>query len=41
MESLCCEKDEAKNQTFNITYGNSRSIIELINILQEEFSILR
>ena len=38
--SLCCEKDEAKNQTFNITYGNSRSIIELINILQEEFSDL-
>ena len=38
--SLCCEKDEAKNQTFNITYGNSRSIIELLNILQEEFSDL-
>ena len=38
--SLCCEKDEARNQTFNITYGNSRSIIELLNILQEEFSDL-
>ncbi len=38
--SLCCEKDESKNQTFNITYGNSRSIMELLNILQEEFSDL-
>ena len=38
--SLCCEKDESKNQTFNITYGNARSILELLNILQEEFSDL-
>tara|TARA_B100001989_G_C24550897_1_gene474605 strand:- start:3520 stop:4524 length:1005 start_codon:yes stop_codon:yes gene_type:complete len=38
--SLCCEKEESKNQTFNITYGNSRSIMELLNILQEEFSDL-
>ena len=38
--SLCCEKDESKNQTFNITYGNARSIMELLNILQEEFSDL-
>jgi len=38
--SLCCEKDESKNQTFNITYGNSRSIMELLNILQKEFSDL-
>ena len=38
--SLCCEKDESRNQTFNITYGNSRSIMELLNILQEEFSDL-
>ena len=38
--SLCCEKDVSKNQTFNITYGKSRSIMELLNILQEDFSDL-
>jgi len=35
---LCCEKESAKNETFNITYGNSKSLEELINILKKEFS---
>ena len=29
---LCCEKESAKNQTFNLTYGDSRKINELTEI---------
>ena len=34
---LCCENDKAKNETFNLTYGNGRKINELIEILRSEF----
>ena len=34
---LCCEKEKAKNQTFNLTYGDSRKISELTEILKKEF----
>lgn len=34
---LCCEKESAKNETFNLTYGNSRKINQLIDILKHEF----
>ena len=34
---LCCEKESAKNQIFNLTYGNSRKINELTEILKKEF----
>lgn len=34
---LCCQKKEAINETFNITYGNSRKINELIDVLRLEF----
>ena len=34
---LCCEKESAKNQTFNLTYGDSRKISELTEILKKEF----
>ena len=30
-------KRKFKNQTFNLTYGNSRSIKDLISILKTEF----
>ena len=33
----CCEKENAKNQTFNLTYGDSRKISELTEILKKEF----
>ena len=35
--SLCCQNENSKNQTFNLTYGNSRSIKNLISILKTEF----
>jgi nucleoside-diphosphate-sugar epimerase len=35
--SLCCEKENAKNQTFNLTYGDSRKINELTKLLKREF----
>ena len=35
--SLCCEKESAKNEIFNLTYGDSRKISQLINILKKEF----
>lgn len=35
--SLTCGNTKAYNKTFNITYGNSRSISELANILKNEF----
>ena len=34
---LCCEKESAKNQVFNLTFGHSRKISELTEILKEEF----
>ena len=34
---LCCEKDKAINETFNLTYGKSRKINELTEILKKEF----
>ena len=34
---LCCENKKAINQIFNITFGNSRTIKELIEILKKEF----
>ena len=34
---LCCEKESAKNQIFNLTYGHSRKISELTEILKQEF----
>ena len=34
---LICENKNAINETFNITFGNSRKINELINIIQKEF----
>ena len=34
---LCCENDKAKNETFNLTYGNGRKTNELIEILRSEF----
>jgi len=34
---LCCENENAKNQIFNLTYGHSRKISELIEILKQEF----
>ena len=35
--SLCCENENAKNQTFNLTFGNSKKINELVEILHKEF----
>ena len=35
--TYCCENKNAINQTFNITYGNSRKINDLIDILKGEF----
>ncbi|MDA9753183.1 NAD(P)-dependent oxidoreductase [Candidatus Pelagibacter sp.] len=35
--SHCCDNDKAKNQIFNITYGNSRKINDLIKILKDVF----
>ena len=34
---LCCEKEKAKNETFNLTFGDGRKINDLINILTKEF----
>ncbi len=34
---LCCENENAKNETFNLTFGNGRKINELIEILKSEF----
>ena len=35
--SLCCNNKNAINQTFNLTYGKSKKINELIEILKLEF----
>ena len=39
--SKCCENKKAKNQTFNLTYGESRSVNELIKILKKSFPKLK
>ena len=33
----CCTNKNAINQTFNLTYGNSRPIIDLVKILEKNF----
>ena len=33
----CCENSNAINQTFNLTYGNSRKINDLLLIIKSEF----
>jgi len=38
---LCCENEKAKNETFNITYGNARKINELLSILKSEFKNIK
>jgi len=35
--SSCCFNQNAANETFNLTFGRSRKINELLKILQEEF----
>ncbi len=35
--SKCCTNKNAINQTFNLTFGNSRTIKDLIGILQKQF----
>ena len=37
----CCSNKNAINQTFNLTYGNSRPIIDLIEILKSNFDNVR
>src|SRR5262245_34153674 len=34
---LCMAKDEARNQTFNLTYGGARTLKQMIGIVQEHF----
>jgi nucleoside-diphosphate-sugar epimerase len=34
---LCIAKEEARNQTFNLTYGGSRTVKQMIGIVQEQF----
>jgi nucleoside-diphosphate-sugar epimerase len=34
---LCCENKNALNQTFNLTFGQSKRILDLLDILKEEF----
>lgn len=38
---LCIEKPEALGETFNITYGQSRKVSEVVDILREYFPDLR
>ena len=35
--TLCCSNKNAINQTFNLTYGQSKKINELVNVLTKEF----
>ena len=35
--SICCTNVKAKNEIFNITYGNARKINDLLSILKNEF----
>lgn len=34
----CCSNEKAYNQTFNITYGNSKKISDLINVIKKNFN---
>lgn len=34
---LCMVKEEARNQTFNLTYGGARTLKQMIGIMQEHF----
>ena len=34
---MCCSNKNAINQTFNLTYGKSKKINELIEVLKNEF----
>ena len=35
--TLCCEVEKAKNETFNITFGNARKVNDLVSILKNDF----
>jgi nucleoside-diphosphate-sugar epimerase len=35
--TLCIERDAARNQIFNLTFGNARSVREMAEILEDEF----
>jgi len=37
----CCSNEKAYNQTFNLTYGKSKKIIDLINILKKNFDNIK
>lgn len=37
----CCENENSKNETFNITFGNARKVNDLIEILKTEFKNLK
>tara|TARA_B110000003_G_C16613006_1_gene520173 strand:+ start:782 stop:1786 length:1005 start_codon:yes stop_codon:yes gene_type:complete len=39
--SYCCDNEKAKNETFNITFGNARKIKDLIDILKSEFKDIK
>ena len=38
---LCCENKKAKNETFNITYGNARKINDLLAVLKSQFKDIK
>ena len=38
---LCCENEKSKNETFNLTSGESRSIQDLIDVLTSEFNNIK
>ncbi len=39
--SKCCENKSARNQIFNLTYGESRSVNQLIKVLKKAFPKLK
>ena len=39
--SYCCQNENSKNETFNITYGNARKINDLIKIISDEFKDIK
>ena len=39
--SKCCENKRARNQIFNLTYGESRSVNQLIKVLKKAFPKLK
>ena len=34
---LCCQNENAKNETFNLTYGSAKKILDLAEIVKKEF----